>query len=425
MNFTDHPTPHPAVILREGFDDYRLLFQPLYGDVIGLDPVSLAVWRALDGKRTLIEVAVEVQAQFEDAPQSVVEDVCAFVADLERRGFICTKAEADLFLLEAANAGETPSRSSLHWYDSAEARADSFPCFVLHLADGSHFAIQAGDAQSAGVVAQFADLAQLKTMIPSEMNSARRFWVQSEGNPEPGNNEGAAVCILQLPELLPLPGQVGEAAGRRGGTTRQYSDAERRVQQLWRLSAFIGYKTQARGGALLHGALAVQALPNQGEPAPLGLGVLLVGRSGVGKTTASRRLAPPWYSLSDDAALVVRDAGGSYWAHPWPTWSQLLYDSPVERRDVQKAVPLKAIFILDQAGQDRATPAGGAAAVSMLMEIVQQASWRLWLGADLAALHAAQMTRFDALCALVKMVPVYLLDVSLEGAFWKEMEKVL
>jgi hypothetical protein len=61
----------------------------------------------------------------------------------------------------------------------------------------------------------------------------------------------------------------------------------------------------------------------------------------------------------------------------------------------------------------------------MLMEIVQQASWRLWLGADLAALHAAQMTRFDALCALVRGVPVYLLDVSLEGAFWKEMEKVL
>jgi SynChlorMet cassette protein ScmC len=122
---------------------------------------------------------------------------------------------------------------------------------------------------------------------------------------------------------------------------------------------------------------------------------------------------------------VVRDAGGSYWAHPWPTWSQLLYNVSTERRDAQKAAPLKAIFILDQAGQDRATPAGGAAAVCMLMEVARQANWRLWLGDDLAALRAAQATRFDALCALVKAVPVYLLDVSLEGEFWKEIEKVI
>ena len=31
---------------------------------------------------------------------------------------------------------------------------------------------------------------------------------------------------------------------------------------------------------------------------------------------------PPWRSLCDDATLVVRDASGRYWAHPWPTWSR-------------------------------------------------------------------------------------------------------
>jgi serine kinase of HPr protein (carbohydrate metabolism regulator) len=57
--------------------------------------------------------------------------------------------------------------------------------------------------------------------------------------------------------------------------------------QLVRLSAFLGKEAQAHGGVLLHGGLAV-------HPGPSGPhGVLLAGPSGVGKSTASRRLPRP------------------------------------------------------------------------------------------------------------------------------------
>jgi len=168
---------------------------------------------------------------------------------------------------------------------------------------------------------------------------------------------------------------------------------------------------------LLHGGLALHESTDQG--------VLLVGRSGVGKTTASRRLPPPWRSRSDDAALVVRDAGGGYWRTPGRHGASYCTTQRLKDAIWKKATPLKAIFILDQAAEDRVLPSGRGAAVCMLMEIARQATWRLWLGGDLAALHAAQTQRFDNLCTLVQAAPVYLLDVSLGGEFWIEMEKVL
>ena len=71
-----------------------------------------------------------------------------------------------------------------------------------------------------------------------------------------------------------------------------------RWQQLARLSACIARETLPNGGVMLHGGLATVPL------APGPGGVLLAGRSGVGKSTASRRLPPTWRSLADDVTLV-------------------------------------------------------------------------------------------------------------------------
>jgi hypothetical protein len=46
---------------------------------------------------------------------------------------------------------------------------------------------------------------------------------------------------------------------------------------------------------------------------------------------------------------VVRDEAGCYFAHPMPTWSQLLEPGADQSWDVAGAVPLRAIFTLDQA----------------------------------------------------------------------------
>jgi SynChlorMet cassette protein ScmC len=182
-----------------------------------------------------------------------------------------------------------------------------------------------------------------------------------------------------------------------------------------RLSLVLARKTQARGGALIHGALAERD----------GLGVILVAPGGTGKTTASNRLPAPWRSLCDDTTLVVRDPQGNYWAHPWPTWSRFLDGGPCGAWDVQNAVPVKGIFFLAQAAEDRVERVGPGQAVTLLGEFVGQVSAFMAPGLRPEELRALHLERFNNLCALARVIPAYMLHISLTGPFWQEIERVL
>jgi SynChlorMet cassette protein ScmD len=85
---TDKPTASSKVVLYEEFDDWAVLFQPLTGEAVGTGPLGVAIWQALDGRRTLAEIAAEIEAQCGDAPDRVLEDTIAFVEDLQRRLFL-------------------------------------------------------------------------------------------------------------------------------------------------------------------------------------------------------------------------------------------------------------------------------------------------------------------------------------------------
>jgi SynChlorMet cassette protein ScmC len=148
----------------------------------------------------------------------------------------------------------------------------------------------------------------------------------------------------------------------------------------------------------------------------------------VGKSTASARLPHPWRALSDDATLVVCDGQGTYWAHPWPTWSRLFGDEAGDGSDtwdVQRAVPLRAIFILEQGEEDRVEPLGPGHTLALLAELARQTSTHLIRGWPLDEMAAFHRQRFENLCALVRAMPAYTLYVSLNGAFWKEMRRAI
>lgn len=265
---------------------------------------------------------------------------------------------------------------------------------------------------------------------PGRLQYRRLLVVTHEPDSVPDSD---AVCVLQAKDA-----PQERLYGRGRGTLSPMP--ERPQEWLWkqliRLSAFLGWNIQSHGGILLHGALLAFPTPPPASPDPprnrleggrtsRDAGVLLAGRSGVGKTTACARLAPPWRALSDDMTLVVRDAGGAYWAHPWPTWSRLFDERLCNNRNVRNGVPLQAIFIIDQALQDRVKPVGGGEAVCMLMELARQAGRYLWQGIGPDGMSVFHRQRFDNLCALVRTIPVHLLDFSRTGAFWKEMERVL
>jgi SynChlorMet cassette protein ScmC len=182
-----------------------------------------------------------------------------------------------------------------------------------------------------------------------------------------------------------------------------------------RLSLIIARDAQARGGVLLHGALAERD----------GNGVILAAPHGTGKTTASNRLMAPWNSLCDDITLVVRDSQGNYWAHPWPTWSRFFRGGSGGSWKVQDAVPLKGIFFLTQALEDRVERVGSGQAVSLLSECAKQASPRMERGLGKEETRTLRLKRFNNLCALTQVIPVHVLQISLTGAFWHNIEEVL
>jgi SynChlorMet cassette protein ScmD len=85
---TDKPLASSEVVLREEFDDWAVLFQPLTGEAIGTSPVGVAIWKMLDGRRSLVEIAAEIETRCEDSPDTVLGDTLAFVDDLQKRLFL-------------------------------------------------------------------------------------------------------------------------------------------------------------------------------------------------------------------------------------------------------------------------------------------------------------------------------------------------
>ena len=165
-----------------------------------------------------------------------------------------------------------------------------------------------------------------------------------------------------------------------------------------------------RGGVLLHAALVAHE----------GRGYLLAGRSEAGKTTASRRVPPPWEALCDDMALAVRDPGGRWVVHPWPTWGAVVNGAggswPIER-----ALPVAGVFFLEQAQAEEARRVGGGEASCLLNEAAEQASWIVTDGMSADGLRALRLRQFDSVAQVARDVPCFVLRLGLRGAFWDTM----
>ncbi len=521
MRPSDTPNAHPQTVLREEFDDYAVLFQPIFGEAVALDQVGVAIWKLLDGRRTLAQVAAEIEARCEDAPDTVLEDTLAFAKELHRRLFIVSSPEeiADWRGQESVQE-PSPTRSTpIPPHDQFIPHPSSFilhpPSFILSLADGTCLTLCAADETAATVVSFLAEAAQLVPAPSPPPPGARRLLavtgvdvgqVGQDGilpnrrpryvSPVPAS-DADVICVLEPTDAKQArrrePDEAVPEPGRRYGprfALEPLTEEQWLWQQLVRLSAAVARETHARGGVMLHSGLALtppptpSPLPNVGEgrgqgpsassghgillagasppdfggglrgghrasPPDFGgglrgghraslpdfggglrggQGILLAGPSGVGKTTASLRLPQPWRSLADDVTLVVRDGDGTYLAHPWPTWSRLIGEEAWEEGyswDVQQAVPLRAIFFLGQGDEDRVEPLRAGHAVCALTELAQQTSQYFLMGMELEEIAAFHLQRFENLCALVQALPAYLLLVSLHGAFWQEMERVI
>jgi SynChlorMet cassette protein ScmC len=178
---------------------------------------------------------------------------------------------------------------------------------------------------------------------------------------------------------------------------------------------------------LYHGLADSGAFPVHAALLELhGRGVLLAGEGGVGKTTCCRRVPEPWTRLCDDEALIVPGPDGSFCAHPFPTWSDLVRGVGPKSWQVERGVPLSAIFFLAQAPQDKAIPLGrGEAAARMTAMTLRYFTRPRWKGSHPEDEVTIRARVFDNVCRAASQVPSFELRVLRDGRFWNEIERVL
>ena len=88
MELTAQPVPSPFAVLREEFDDWAVLYNPDNAEAVGLNPVGITIWKAVDGRRTVADILACVQDAYADVPGTAAADLSAFLDDLARRGFV-------------------------------------------------------------------------------------------------------------------------------------------------------------------------------------------------------------------------------------------------------------------------------------------------------------------------------------------------
>jgi len=167
-----------------------------------------------------------------------------------------------------------------------------------------------------------------------------------------------------------------------------------------------------RNSSVVHGILA-----QRGD----GTAAIISGPSGVGKSTASRRLPPPWKVMSDDCLLVSRLDDGFY-AQPVPTWSIFYAETAPERNfDCSRAVKLSNIFLLDR-GADYAEKLDVQQALMGFTRSVGDMT-RLLTGSVPRNVGKAIYARaFRLASEMARELPSHHLFATLHGEFWKAMD---
>ena len=85
---TKDPIANPMMVLREEFDDWAILFNPDTGAAFGMNPVSVLIWKNLDGKHGKEELVNLVKDNCSEVPAEVNTHVADFLKELEEKGFV-------------------------------------------------------------------------------------------------------------------------------------------------------------------------------------------------------------------------------------------------------------------------------------------------------------------------------------------------
>lgn len=208
-------------------------------------------------------------------------------------------------------------------------------------------------------------------------------------------------CHSEVPDVIYYIGE-GEAQ-------------EKHVMRMWNLTYFISQREQFFGGFPFHAGLIELN----------GKGMLLAADGGTGKSTCCSRIPSPWHSPADDQMLIVRDNQRRYFTHPFPTWSEYIWKNSGRTWNAERYVPLSAVFFLQRAEDDNVIPLEQIRSAVLINEYAMQGCIMGKIALDKEGRLLLSKRIFNNACELAKTIPAYILEVSLHGEFWKEIERVL
>jgi SynChlorMet cassette protein ScmC len=193
------------------------------------------------------------------------------------------------------------------------------------------------------------------------------------------------------------------------------ADGPGQVHQMRRAMLPVYIDTLLSGGMPVHGALVEID----------GSGIILAGRSGTGKSTACRRLSPPWRVLADDLCLLVRGVSGDYRAHPLPTWSALRENGGLGICRSGSSVPLRAVFFLEQSSEDECLDLKRSTAAISMAASALEVFRSIDFGFPQKEEKEVKKALYANAASLALAVPGFMLRISLTGLFWEKIEEKL
>ena len=282
--------------------------------------------------------------------------------------------------------------------------------YCLSLGDGNSWWIT-GDEDSIPWVDKLAAIMELEECESNGLPRLIFSRLADENDVRDRTNDAGWVCyddrLIRIWHHDSIPDVICELGGD-GSDDVEYV-------LMWNSLQPIYHRSISEGGLPFHAGLAELE----------GRGILVAASGDTGKSTCCRRLPGYWKPLCDDEALAVLGKQKGYQVHPFPTWSDYLWERAENTWNVQYSVPLSGIFFLEQSETDEVVPLGTGEASILISESAAQVCQKYWRRAEIEDRRRFRAEIFSNACEMAKRLPAFRLRASLHGRFWEEIEDVL
>ncbi|NPV63166.1 MAG: SynChlorMet cassette protein ScmC [Methanotrichaceae archaeon] len=284
--------------------------------------------------------------------------------------------------------------------------------YAISLADGQSWKLTADSSAEAWL----RSAARIMKLCPEELESAKTiFFYRNDSQRSNENREDYSTSFLDWQTLGAI--RIRSKMGDPFIECELAEEIDEILDYLCLIQATypIYCGSIDKGGLPLHAALIV----HQGRC------LAIAAPGGTGKSTCCKRIPEPWQALCDDEVLVTKDVRGEYQAHPFPTWSEYLWQRSAPSWDVQQHFPMAGFFVLQRSEENYVSPIRKSEAANF----IYQSSYQILLRSSkyLSDINKNLLRRhlFDNACQIAKSVPAFRLHVSLTGDFWSHIEEAL